>query len=85
MAASRYKKLPVTETGTYLNEQKGRLEFWFVVGDRSTKVGECAMNMTQSVKDAWERSTARALRDLIARKVKDGTLRVAVPPVAGGR
>ncbi len=76
MAASRYRRLPVTETGVYTNETTGRLEYWFVLCGGKTKCGECLCSMTQDVKDAWERQTTRELRDLVARKVKDGTLRV---------
>lgn len=82
MAASRYLKLPVQKTGVYSNEQTGELEYWFVAGEERAKIGACKMALTQSVKDAWERTTTRALRDMISRKVKDGTIRVEVPPVA---
>lgn len=76
MAASRYRKLPVTETGVYKNDGTGRLEYWFVLGEAKAKIGECKCSMTQSVKDAWERDIGRRLRDLVTRRVKDGTIRV---------
>lgn len=82
MTASRYRRLPVTETGVYTNERTGKLEYWFVLGDSQTKCGECLCAQTQGVKDAWERQTTRELRDLVARKVNDGTLRVDLQAVS---
>jgi hypothetical protein len=74
--------LPATRTGVHANRRTNELEYWFVVGNRKTKIGGCSMAQPQSVRDAWERQTTRELRELISRKVKDGTLRVDVPPVA---
>lgn len=83
MAAARYRKLPVTVTGIYRNDAKGQLEYWFAVGDQRALIGACKQAMPPSVRESWERETTRALRNLISRKVKDGTLRVATQPVAG--
>jgi len=80
--ASRYLRYPVTKTGVYSNGKTGELEYWFVLGDRRAKIGACKTAMPQSVKDAWERETKRALRETISRKVAGDTRRTAARPVA---
>lgn len=82
MSASRYKKLPVKETGCYQNDAERRLEYWFCLGSRRAMIGSCALNMPPVVKNDWECECTARLQRLILRKVKDGTLRFDAPAVS---
>lgn len=81
MNASRYHRFPVNKTGVYKNKERNRLEYWFFWKNRSCKIGECSLDMPQSVRDAWEQRTSDELVEELSRKVCDGAIRVDVAEV----
>lgn len=66
--ARTYLSFPIKETGVYLNRPLHKLQFWvFNKNTGFTKlIGECHMNMPESVKLEWEKHTANELKTAIA-------------------
>lgn len=74
MSAARHKRFPVRETGVYLSERSGRLEYWFCAGpEHRTMIGACATNLPPSLVERWEMETSKALLEAISKWLEGGT------------
>lgn len=64
-AQKKFMRLPVLKNGVYFNRDSNLLEFWFVFKGRKAKVGECKIDLPDSIIKSWETEARSQVRGLL--------------------
>lgn len=59
---------PVTKNGVYKNPKDGSLEYHFVFGGKTAKVGACRADISIAMKKQWEQECIRQIQQLLVDK-----------------